>query len=98
MVFIDDIDEEELMLKACAFSSDRGFNLDQTEMTWKEKNCLVVGYLAGYRNAIRDEKELYDEAVAKVQEAEKKARAKLLIEESNAWTEVRQKLEEQGDD
>lgn len=78
MVFIDDIDSEKLLLKACVYADDNGFNLDQTEKHWKEKNALTAGFMAGYRAAIEDENEAYQEAVKKVQEATKRERARIL--------------------
>lgn len=78
MVFIDDIDSEKLLLKACAYAEANGYNLDQTEKHWKEKNALTAGFMAGYRAAIEDEDEAYQEAVKKVQEATKRERARIL--------------------
>lgn len=63
MVFIDDIDDEDLLLQACAYAEANGFNLDQTEKHWKEKNSLTAGFMAGYRAAIQDENDAYQDAL-----------------------------------
>jgi hypothetical protein len=68
MVFIDGIDDEKLLIQACAYAEWNGYNLDQTEKHWKEKNALTAGFMAGYRAAIKDEDEAYQEALKKVQE------------------------------
>jgi hypothetical protein len=78
MVFIDDIDDEKLLIQACAYAEWNGYNLDQTEKHWKEKNALTAGFMAGYRAAIKDEDEAYQEALKKVQEATKRERARIL--------------------
>jgi len=78
MVFIDDVDHEKLILQACAYAEENGFNLDQTEKHWKEKNALTAGFMAGYRAAIKDENDAYQDALTKVQEATKRERARFL--------------------
>jgi hypothetical protein len=78
MVFIDDIDDEKLILKACVYAEENGYNLDQTEKHWKEKNSLTAGFMAGYRAAIKDEDEAYQDALKKIQEATKRERTRIL--------------------
>ena len=74
MIFIDDIDGDELSLKACAYADDAGWKRYGNEAPYEVNSAFVAGYMDGYRAAIEDEKKRYAEAKKLIEETHKKER------------------------
>lgn len=74
MIFIDDIDSDELSLKACIYADDAGWNRYGNEAPYEVHSAFVAGYMDGYRAAIEDEKKRYAEAKKLIEETHKKER------------------------
>lgn len=72
MLFIDDVDSNELSLKACAYADDAGWKRYGNEAPYDVHMAFVAGYMDGYRAAIEDEKARYAEAKKLIEETHKK--------------------------
>jgi hypothetical protein len=75
MIFIDDIDSDELSLKACVYADDAGWKRYGNEAPYEVSSAFCSGYMDGYRAAIADEKAKYAEAKKLIEEAHQKERA-----------------------
>jgi hypothetical protein len=74
MIFIDDVDSDELSLKACVYANDAGWKRYGGEPSYEVNSAFIEGYMAGYRAAIADEKTRYAEAKQLIEETHKKER------------------------
>lgn len=75
MIFIDDIDSDELSLKACVYAADAGWQRYGNEAPYEVSTAFCSGYMDGYRAAIADEKARYAEAKKRIEEAHQKEKA-----------------------
>ena len=69
MMFIDDIDEDQLSIQAWAFVDKHGW-IGQIEAPYQVRDALYKGFYAGYEQARKDEKQMYDEAIKLIQESQ----------------------------
>ena len=74
MIFLDDIDCDELSLKACTYADDVGWKRYGNETPYDVHMASVAGYRDGYRAAIADEKAKYAEAKKLIEETHRKER------------------------
>lgn len=79
MLFIDDVDSDELSLKACVYADDAGWKRYGYEAPYEVSNAFCSGYMDGYRAAINDEKNRYAEAKKLIEETHRKERELHLV-------------------
>lgn len=73
MMFIDDIDEDQLSIQAWAFVDKHGW-IGQIEAPYQVRDALYKGFYAGYEQARKDEKQMYDKAIKLIQESQNRQR------------------------
>ena len=78
-MFIDDIDEDQLSIQAWAFVDKHGW-IGQIEAPYQVRDALYKGFYAGYEQARKDEKEMYEEAQQLIEETHRKQRYKDMAE------------------
>lgn len=74
-MFIDDVDEDALSIMAWAFVEKHGW-IWQIEAPHQVRDALYKGFYAGYEQARKDEKEMYQEAKQLIEETHRKQRYK----------------------
>ena len=79
MMFIDDVDEDELSIMAWGFVEEHGW-IGQIESPCEVRDALYKGFYAGYEQAREDEKERYKTAKQLIEETHRKQRYKDMAE------------------
>jgi hypothetical protein len=77
MMFIDDVDEDELSIMAWDFVDKHGW-IGQIEAPYEVRDALYKGFYAGYEQARKDEKEMYAGAKQLIEKTHRKQRYKII--------------------